>query len=101
MKLGYEKTEEMVVKANEHSTSIIENLFRQAVKDFKDADSESFKVQITIECTKMPDDRLAISAKGTTSVELKHKDSTEPETIDLVPNLLDYAAKRGKKGGEA
>lgn len=101
MKLGYEKIEEMVVKAKEHACSVIESVFREAVRDWQDADSDSFRVSINIDCEKKPDDRLSISADGTTKVELKHKDSTEPDFIDLFPNLLDYAAKRNKKGGEA
>lgn len=101
MKLGYEKIEEMVDKAKEHACSIIESVFREAVKDWQDADSDSFRVAINIDCKKEPDDRLTISAEGTTKVELKHKDSTEPDTIDLVPTLLDYAKKRSGKGGAA
>jgi hypothetical protein len=97
MRLKYEKGEEVVEKAKKHACDIIEEMIRQAIKDFNDAGSDSFKLVVTIECEKEPDDRLTVSAKGASSVELKRKDSTEPESIYLQPTLFDVAARNGVK----
>jgi len=96
MKLKYEKAEEVAKAAKAHACDIIEQMIRQAIKDFNDAGSDSLKLTVTIECEKEPDDRLSISAKGTTAVELKRKDSTEPESIYLQPTLEDYAKRNLK-----
>ena len=58
MRLKYEKGEEVVEKAKKHACDIIEEMIRQAIKDFNDAGSDSFKLVVTIECEKEPDDRL-------------------------------------------
>lgn len=79
-----------VDRAKEQSARLIEKLLREAIADFEAADSDGFKLALTIKGARAGRHAtLTIQTKGQTCVELKREASTEANVIDWGPRLFD------------
>ncbi|MBQ9343790.1 MAG: hypothetical protein IJT88_01085 [Kiritimatiellae bacterium] len=82
--------DDAVARAREQSETLIEKLLREAIADFEAADSDGFKLALTIEGARAGRHAtLTLQTKGQTCVELKRKYSTEANVIDWGPRLFD------------
>ncbi len=95
-KLTYEAIEEMVEKAKAQTARMIDSMFRQVVADFEMANSEGFKLALTIEGERKGRDAvLTLQTKGQSAVDLKRKDQTQAEIVDWGPNLFTATPAEG------
>ena len=91
-KLTYEAIEEMVEKAKAQTSRLIDSMFRQVVADFEMANSEGFKLALTIEGERRGQDAtLTLQTKAQSAVDVKRKDQTQAEIVDWGPNLFTQA----------
>lgn len=93
-KLTREAIEEMVTKAKAQAERMIETMLRRVVADFESADSEDFKLALTIEGQrKRGGGQMTLQTKAQSTVDLKRKDQTQADVIDWGPTLFDKPAE--------